>query len=139
MLSIATENPAPRNTAAPAHGPAAGRPGLPPHSRTRVLVANDPGAYRDAISRALRVMRPELEILAAAPEDLDREYTRLQPSLTVCSRLTSVVESGISDWIELYPDGVSVARFSSGGERLTFVRPDFDLILSLVDRLPPRA
>lgn len=105
--------------------------------RPRVLVANDPGAYRDAIARALRVMRPDVEILDVAPAELDGEYARVRPALTVCSRLTRVVESGMTDWIELYPDGVSVAHFSAGGERLTLARPDFDLILSLVDRLVP--
>lgn len=104
-----------------------------------MLVANEPGAYRDAISRALRVMRPEVEVLNVPPGDLDCEYARLQPALTVCSRLTKIVELGMSDWIELYPEGVSVAHFSAGGERLTSAQPDFDLILSLVDRLLPRA
>ncbi len=124
MLSIATTEPSPSRNAG---------------VRPRVLVANDPGAYRDAISRALRIMRPEVEVLNVPPAQLDCEYARLQPALTVCSRLTSVVESGLSDWIEIYPDGVSVANFSAGGERLTHSRPDFDLILWLVDRLPPRA
>jgi hypothetical protein len=124
MLSIATteEIPLPWN--------AGGRP--------CVLVANEPGAYRDAISRALRMMRPEVEVLNVPSVQLDCEYERLQPALTVCSRLTKIVELGMSDWIELYPEGVSVAHFSAGGERLTHTQPDFDLILSLVDRLLPR-
>ncbi|HET7481024.1 MAG TPA: hypothetical protein VFJ72_16080 [Rubrobacteraceae bacterium] len=103
--------------------------------RPRVLVANDPGAYRDAISRALRVMRPEVEVLDIAPAELDREYARLRPALTVCSKLTGAVEAGPSDWVELYPDGGSVAHLSVGGERSTLARPDFCIILSLVDRL----
>lgn len=130
-----TENPQPRNSGAPVRVHTCDQPGF----RPRVLVANDPAAYRDAISRALRAMRPEVEVLDVPPGDLDREYARLQPALIVCSRLTNVVESGLSDWIELYPDGVSVAHFSAGGERLTLARPDFGLILSLVDRLLPRA
>ncbi|HEX2728358.1 MAG TPA: hypothetical protein VHM16_01305 [Rubrobacteraceae bacterium] len=112
--------------------------GATAHVRPRVLVANDPGAYRDAISTVLSQLRPGVEVLAAVPKDLDDEYARLQPSLTVCSRLTRVVESGVSDWIELYPDGASVANFSVGGERSTLARPDFGLILSLVDRLLPQ-
>lgn len=124
-----TENPPARNAGATAHER--------PCGRLLVLVANDPGAYRDAISKALRMMRPDVEVLDVPPGDLDREYARLQPDLTVCSHLTKVVESGTSDWIELYPDGISVAHFSVGGERLTIAQPDFGLILSLVDRLLP--
>lgn len=105
--------------------------------RPSVLVANDPGAYRDAISRALRIMRPDVEVFDVAPAELDSEYARVRPALTVCSRLTSVVESGRSDWIELYPGGGSLAHLRVEGERVTLTHPDFDAILSLVDRLLP--
>jgi hypothetical protein len=40
----------------------------------RALVANEPFIYREAISAALKVLRPSAEIFMAEPEDLEREF-----------------------------------------------------------------
>lgn len=43
----------------------------------RVLVANQPRAYRGVISGALQALRPDLDVATAAPGDLDEEVRRL--------------------------------------------------------------
>ena len=40
---------------------------------TRVLVANEPRSYRQAIAAALQVIRPDMEVLVVEPELLDDE------------------------------------------------------------------
>jgi hypothetical protein len=58
----------------------------------RVLVANEPTIYREVISAAFRVLRPCIQVFTAEPEELDQEFSRLQPQLVVCCRLTRRVE-----------------------------------------------
>jgi hypothetical protein len=41
-----------------------------------VLVANEPRAYRETIALALKALRPEAEVIAIEPTDLDAEVKR---------------------------------------------------------------
>lgn len=105
-------------------------------SRARVLVANSPRAYREAISTVLTTLRPEVEVFTSEPEELDGEVLRLTPRLVVCSRLTETVQSSAGAWVELYPDGAAHANLGLGGgwrKRL----PGLDLceILGILDGL----
>lgn len=99
----------------------------------RVLVANEPRAYRVVISAALKELRPHLEVHTAQPTNLDEEFLRLAPGLVVCSRTTALIEEATASWVELYPDHSSGARASLAGEKTTFAEMDFDALLSILD------
>ena len=66
-----------------------------------VLVAIDPLMYREVIAHAVRERRPQAEVRAAEPEDLDGEARRLAPDLIVCNRATAAVRESAHSWVEL--------------------------------------
>jgi len=99
----------------------------------RVLVANEPLAYREVISGAIQELRPHLEVLAAEPADLDEEFLRYAPGFVVCSQTTPLIEQEAPASVELYPDHTSGAVISLNGEKKTFEAMDFDTLLSIVD------
>jgi hypothetical protein len=98
-----------------------------------VLVANEPRAYREAITGILRELRPHIEFNAIEPDALDGEVARLRPHLVVCSRITGAVRA-LWGWIMLYPDGENRAVISTAGERVTVENIGFDDLLSTIDR-----
>ncbi len=100
----------------------------------RVLIANEPFAYREVICGAFRELRPHVEVASAEPEDLDREFLRLVPSLVVCSQVTTLVECEAVAWVELYPGHASRVVVSLAGEKTTSDDIDFDALLSVLDR-----
>jgi len=102
----------------------------------RILVANELTSYRQAIALAIRDLRPELEVYEAAPDVLDGEVARLCPDLVICSRVTHVVESRATNWVELYPDCKSYSTFSVGGERKKLEEVQLSDLLSLCVSLP---
>ena len=61
-----------------------------PVESKRIVVANEPRSYREAMAVACRVLRPEVEVILAEPADLDAAVARLDPQLVPCSRLTEV-------------------------------------------------
>lgn len=61
--------------------------------RMHVLVANEPCAYREAITGALQELRPHIEFNAVEPDGLDGEVARLRPHLVVCSQITAAVHN----------------------------------------------
>jgi hypothetical protein len=82
-----------------------------------VLVANEPRAYRETIALALKALRPEAEVLAIEPAELDAEVERRRPDIAVCSELSPTVDAVVPSWVLLYPDGANMTVVSVGGER----------------------
>lgn len=100
----------------------------------RVLVANAPLSYREAMAATFRMLRPNVEVLLVNPESLDLEVERFCPDMVVCSRVTSLVESRVSVWVDLYPDGDRRATVSIGGRRTETAGLELDDLLSIIDR-----
>jgi len=72
---------------------------------TRVLVANEPRSYRQAIAAALQVVRPDVEVLVVEPELLDDEVAHAESDVVVCSEATQIVRARATVWVDLYPGG----------------------------------
>ncbi len=100
----------------------------------RVLVANEPLAYREAISGVFQEVRPHAKIVVANPIDLDREVSRLTPNFVVCSKSTPLMERNVHVWVELYPGHGSQVTVSLGGEKTVFDGMDFNTLLSILDK-----
>jgi hypothetical protein len=102
--------------------------------KMRVLVANDPCTYREAITDVLREVRPHIEVNAIKPDALDAEVTRFRPHLVVCSRITAAVSTLLA-WVMLYPEGENRAVINTAGEQVMLDNVGFDDLLSAIDRV----
>lgn len=100
----------------------------------RILLANEPRSYREAIAGALRALKPNISVFVAESEQLDDEVKRLSPQLVVCSRATPTVDLRSPVWVELYPGHGSVSTINIGGERSTVVEIELADLLSTIDR-----
>ena len=100
----------------------------------RILIANEPRAYREAFAGALRLMRPNSRIIEAGAEDLDREVERFKPDVVLCSSVSATVETKARSWILLYPEDEPLAMVSTAGELSTVGDVDLEDIVALVDR-----
>lgn len=101
---------------------------------TRVLVANEPRSYRQAIGATLQAMRPELEVLVVEPELLDYEVEHTGSDVVLCSEATPLVKACAVVWVDLYPGGGQLSVICAGGRCLTC--PDIRLedLIEVVDR-----
>ena len=101
----------------------------------RVLIANEPRAYREAFAAALQELRPQVQIFTAEPEDLDAAALRHAPHFTVCSALSEIVQTRLLAWAMLYPGGASWAVLSLAGRQTTVTGLDLGGLLDLLDRV----
>ncbi len=101
----------------------------------RILLGNEPRAYREVLASAFLALRPDLDLLTVESSDLDREIARLAPQLVICTHLSESTRAIVPDWIVLYPDGASLAIASIGGEQTTSNDFSFDTLLTLIDRV----
>lgn len=111
-----------------------GNDGLPSNGM-RVLMANEPRSYREAISGVIAQLRPGMEIFTARAPELDHEFSRIRPDLVLCSGLTETIEREAPAWIELHPDGDSRALVSLGKDSVLYPDMDFERLLSIFDRV----
>lgn len=105
-----------------------------PQAAPSILLANEPLAYRQALSRALQIERPHLQVLAVAPDELDAAVQAHAPVLVVCDRLTHPVQQCVSAWVLLYPDGTRNVTSSLAGEEERASDLDLAGLLAFVDR-----
>ncbi len=102
--------------------------------KPRVLLANEPRSYRQAIAAVLRDLRPGVEFGETEPEDLDRHVVRRAPQLVICSRATPTVRSAAPSWVELYKDHGSLSPVSTRREQSTVEEMELSDLLLIVDR-----
>ncbi|MDP9375750.1 MAG: hypothetical protein M3Q65_25530 [Chloroflexota bacterium] len=105
--------------------------------KVRILVANEPSAYRDVIAAAFRALRPAAEVRPVAPEVLDGEVVCRAPHLVICSALSEIVQTRAHAWVLLYPGGTAQVVTSLAGRRATTADITLEDLLALVDRLAP--
>lgn len=102
--------------------------------KLRVLVANEPCTYREAISTAFGAIRPQAEVSLADPEDVDREVERLSPHLVLCSRTTDALLAASLTWMVLYPGGEDQLVIGRQGEEPeAMTGACFDALLEVLD------
>jgi hypothetical protein len=102
--------------------------------KMRVLVANDPCLYREAITDALRELRPQIDVSTIEPGVLEGEVARLRPHLVVCSQINAAVHALLA-WIVIYPNGENRAVINTAGEQETIKDVRLGDLLSTIDRI----
>ena len=101
----------------------------------RILVANEPRAYREVIAAAFQHMRPQHSVVAITPgEDLDAEVVHLDPQLVLCNKVTAAMQTRPIAWVMLYPDGETRAEICVDGNCTTVADLEFSNLLALVDQ-----
>jgi hypothetical protein len=101
----------------------------------RIIIANDPRAYREVIAAAFTGARPEFELITLESHELDEAIVRLQPDFVVCSRVSEILETHSADWVLLYPDGESLVITNVGGNCTESTDLDFDALLLAVENV----
>jgi hypothetical protein len=75
----------------------------------RVLVANEPRAYRDVQGGMLRELCPLAEVHITEPWQIPAEFDSFRPHLVMCSELTDTIKDRAFAWVLLYPDDANLA------------------------------
>ncbi|NJO84008.1 MAG: hypothetical protein HC828_15290 [Blastochloris sp.] len=101
----------------------------------RILVANEPCAYREVIASTFQRLRPDTDIHTVDPDNLDREIISFSPHLIVCSKLTAIVDLEVHAWVVLYPEGQPIVVSQVAGRRTTVSDIAFDGLLNIVERV----
>jgi len=97
-----------------------------------VVVANEPLAYREALAAMLRVIRPNVETVVVAPDELDHAAALHEPRVVVCSKLSEAIEG--RSWALLYPQGANWSELSIAGKSTRLHHVDLAQLLAFIDQ-----
>lgn len=101
----------------------------------RVLVGNEPRAYREAIAVAFAALRPGCTVTVVEPAAIDREAQRVDPHLVLCSHLTANLQADRLAWVLLYPDGDNAACVSVAGRRRDCDGIELECLIAVIDEV----
>ena len=102
--------------------------------RLRLVVANDPRTYREAIATAIQRMRPDADVIVVDPADLADQVELWRPHMVISSVPVARAGDYPLCWVALYPAGKMEVVVTVAGQQ-TWAR-DMDLaeLLAVVDR-----
>lgn len=102
--------------------------------RPRVLMANEPRAYREGIAAVISQLRPAVEVETVEPVALDDAIKRYVPDMVICSKVTETLKGRVRVWVELYPENGATSVASVGGRRMEYTEIQLPDLLSIVDQ-----
>ena len=102
--------------------------------RARVLMANEPRAYREGIAVVISQLRPAVEVETVEPNALDVSIRRYVPDMVICSKATETLKGRVRVWVELYPENGAVSVANVGGRRTEYTEIQLPDLLSIVDK-----
>ena len=105
-----------------------------PSRKARIVLANDPRSYREAMAEVIRRTRPGLLVETTDPASLDAFIAPPGPDMVVCSEATDLVRSKVPVWVELYPDHGSHSLASIRGDLEKHEDMQLPDLLAIVDR-----
>jgi len=103
----------------------------------QVLIANEPRAYREALAQALRQLRPVAGVCVVTPDELDAFVLQSPPRLVIYSAPSVVVQTHVTAWVLLYPDGAPLVLYSMAGTQTAAADLDLSTLVALVDDVTP--
>jgi len=102
--------------------------------RPRVLMANEPRAYREGIAAVISQLRPAVEVETVEPHALDDSILRYAPDMVICSKATETLKVRVKVWVELYPENGAISVANIGGRRMEYTEIQLPDLLSIVDK-----
>jgi hypothetical protein len=104
------------------------------HRRVRVIVALELLLHRDAISRAISLLRPDWEITELPPEELADVLANSVPDAVIASNLVEPAASTISVWVTLGSEGSADCVLIINGEQNEIGSPSLMSLLGFIEQ-----
>jgi hypothetical protein len=105
----------------------------------RILVSFEDGfhAYQETIAAAIRIVRPNAEVITIEPVDIRETVKRFRPDVIIGSPLARADVEGVPAWVELSLDPAKPSRVNVNGCYSETVNPTLDKLLDIMDEVVP--
>ena len=106
----------------------------------KVMIAfdNEYRAYQGALSAAIRILRPDAEVMTVEPEKLGAVAKRFCPDIVIGSRFEDDDLDDARAWIELALNPTQATRVLVHGEYAEITNPTLDKLLVIIEEVAQR-
>lgn len=103
----------------------------------RIIVAfeDEYRAYQGTLAAAIRILRPDAEVVAAELERIDEVAKRFGPDLVIGSPLKDTDLDGVRAWIELSLDPAQLTKVNVDGKYSEMINPTLDKLLVIFEEV----
>jgi hypothetical protein len=101
--------------------------------RLRLVVANDPRSYREAIATAIQRLQPDVGVVVD-PADLADQVEQWRPHMVISSVPVAWAGDYPLCWVALYPAGKTQVVVTVAGQQTWAHDIDLAELLAVVDR-----
>ena len=92
-------------------------------------------AYQGTLAAAIRILRPEAEVMTAEPEKISWVAKRFLPDIVIGSPYKDTDLEGVSAWIELSLDPAQVTKVNVDGQYSEIANPTLDKLLAIIEEV----
>jgi hypothetical protein len=106
----------------------------------RVILAFEDGfdTYQGMLVAALRILRPDAEVLTVEPGEIGGAARRFSPHVVIGGPFEEAEVRDVPAWVELSLDPIRSTRVKVDGEYAEMVNPSLDKLLAIIERAAPR-
>lgn len=98
----------------------------------RIIVANEPRSYREALTGVLEQTRPRDAVMSVDPGQIEQALQRWPGALVLCNRVSAAVDQLAGAWVRLAEDGEVVVSSPAEVEAMAR-RSGLGAVLDAVD------
>jgi DNA-binding transcriptional LysR family regulator len=92
-------------------------------------------AYRGALSAAIRILRPDVEVKTVEPEELREMVVSFDPDFVIGYGFDEEHMRGVPGWVGLSLDPAKPTRVSVRGKRTEIINPTLDKLLLIIEEV----
>ncbi|HET7271337.1 MAG TPA: hypothetical protein VFI90_09655 [Rubrobacter sp.] len=103
----------------------------------RIIVAfeDEFHAYQGTLAAAIRILRPEVEVVTAQPEKISWVAKRFGPDIVIGNPCKDTDLEGVPAWIELSLDPAQLTKVNVDGEYSEIANPTLDKLLAIIEEV----
>lgn len=103
----------------------------------RIIVAfeDEFHAYQGTLAAAIRILRPEAEVMTAEPTKISWVAKRFLPDIVIGSPYKDTDLEGVPAWIELSLDPAQVTKVNVDGQYSEIANPTLDKLLAIIEEV----
>jgi hypothetical protein len=90
-------------------------------------------AYQETLAAAIRILRPDAEVITVKPHKIGGAAERFGPDVVIGSTFDEADVEGVPVWVELSPDPSRASRIRMYGDYSEMVNPTLDKLLVILE------
>ena len=105
----------------------------------RVVVSFENGfhAYQDTLAVAIRILRPDAQIVTVNPEEIGAIAKRFGPDVVIGSPIKKADVENVPAWVELSLDPARSSKVNVRGYYSEIVNPTLDKLMMIIEEVAP--